>query len=303
MRALISNTEEAFEPGQQAWSRRLGLRLDSDGLSIPLHKPQAAEEILSLRWFGLEGEPRPQHLQTRLLGADQKPLQRPLWGPFREWTMFENELWLGPMPAGSVRVLQAPGEQVEDVLLAFIPLGADLAAGDYRLQIDLEQGRGGYLMLTLTEPGDYAWRDSDVSLDRFIYWLLALTLLMPTLAMTDELQHWLAETRGGTLRGLDEEGRSQLRSLFATLIAAQPGEPPLPQPANSTSTGSVLANTVISRDPKRSTGAADRRGGCYRHELALDQAAGCTDRLARRAGRAARGPWCLRLSQPCRGPA
>lgn len=157
VRALISNTEEAFESGRQAWSRRLGVRLDANGLSIPFRKPQDAEEILSLRWFGLVGGERAQHLQAQLLGADQEPLQRPRWGPFRDWTILENELWLGPMPDGPARVLQAPDEQVEDVLLAFIPLGSDLAAGDYRLQIDLEQGRGGYLMLTLTEPGDYSW--------------------------------------------------------------------------------------------------------------------------------------------------
>lgn len=69
-----------------------------------------------------------------------------------------------------------------------------------------------------------------MNLNRLIHWLLSLTLLMPSLATTEELQHWLAATPGGTLRGLAEAERNQLRTLFAALLATTQQPSPIPTP-------------------------------------------------------------------------
>jgi hypothetical protein len=157
VRVMINHTREAFEPARAVWSRRLGLRLDQEGLTIPFTKPGPGEEVLSLRLFGFRGAPGPQRLRARLWDANGQALALPSWVPFPDWTFAEQDLRLGPAADGAVVVMQAPDEQLDAGTLAFIPLGADLAAGDYRLRLDLLDGPGGYVTLTLTEPGAYPW--------------------------------------------------------------------------------------------------------------------------------------------------
>lgn len=131
--------------------KRLANRFDRSGLSFVLDKRPGAQ-VLSARLY----VPRNHRGASRVRVTVEGP-PRIASGPLLEWSFLDREYEIHPDPQETVPVLQT-AELVDGGQPFFIPLGADLPAGRYRLRFALEQGPGGYLILARLTPGQHHQR-------------------------------------------------------------------------------------------------------------------------------------------------
>lgn len=139
------------EGGGPSHLKRLANRFDREGLNFVIEKNRGAE-ILSARLY----VPSTYRGASRVRVTIEGP-PRIASGPLREWSFLARRYELHPDPDTVVPVLQTT-ESVDGGRAFFIPLGADLPAGRYRLRAVLEQGPGGYLILARLTPGQQAQR-------------------------------------------------------------------------------------------------------------------------------------------------
>ena len=128
---------------------KLALRFDAAGLGFDYEKrTRDEEERLSARLYTPYGITHPTRVRVRIDGPPAKGI-----GPYTSWTFRERRYSVRPATGIRVPVLGTVGEFVTEGQLFSIPLGSDLPPGRYHIQFDLEDGPGGYLILSKLTPG------------------------------------------------------------------------------------------------------------------------------------------------------
>ena len=131
------NHAEMQAPG---YLRRLALELGGKDLVFDYHKRSAEAEVLTGEFFSLSQD------RSRIrVGIKGEPPARV--GPLTDWTFRERVFDLQPGAEGAVPVLNAKIDALRGGQRFVLPLGADLPAGHYRLQVALEGGDKGFLTL------------------------------------------------------------------------------------------------------------------------------------------------------------
>jgi hypothetical protein len=130
-----------------AMLRRLAVRLGPDGASYLLEKGRTAPEVVTGEVYLAAGHSGRVRLCARLEGD---PPADP--GPVAEWTFRDRCYDVRSEPIGAVPVLDG-GPALGPAQRFFLPLGADLAAGTYRLRVTVEGQDPVHLVLYRVTPG------------------------------------------------------------------------------------------------------------------------------------------------------
>ena len=133
--------------------KRLANRLQAPGLDFDYERRCTCEETLSLRLHVPFGTRERTRLRVQIA-----PLKERALGPLSDWSFDARRYDLRPDSSVAVPVLNTPGDQADRGQSFFLPLGADLPPGTYRLRFTLEQGPGGYLSLARITPGTFEQR-------------------------------------------------------------------------------------------------------------------------------------------------
>ncbi len=135
---------------------------DGCQLRFDYRKEGSGEELLSIRYYPLanlaQGWSDEQLLRIDIGRAGEQWLTHRPPGPHRQWSVVRRLYRLQGQPAEGASVVgsrEQPGRELRIIL----PLGEDLPPGDYRLTLTLEQGHGGYLILSRTRPGRAAHQE------------------------------------------------------------------------------------------------------------------------------------------------
>ena len=133
---------------------RFANRIDAGGLSFDFRKQTAGEENLSLKLFSPYGEPEPSVFRVSLEPATDRSI-----GPYEKLSLPERKFIVSPPENGpKVPVMQSETGFVSRGQTFFYPLGDDLPPGQYRVNIELVSGPGGYLQMYRVLPGKYTER-------------------------------------------------------------------------------------------------------------------------------------------------
>lgn len=127
---------------------RTALRFDSMSLSFDYEKRTSEDEILSLRLYTPHHTTTRTHIRVRIVGPPTEGT-----GPYLHWTFRDRRYDVRPAKSAPVPVLGTNAEFVTTGQFLAIPLGDDLPPGLYRLQMDIEQGPGGYVIFSKVTPG------------------------------------------------------------------------------------------------------------------------------------------------------
>lgn len=133
--------------------RQLALKLGGKPLRFLYDKQSAGEELLSLRIHGPERLDGEQRIRLRIEGLPERS-----GGPYAEWSLAQRDYRLREAHGEPVALIGA-NRRLDGGNRLFIPLGADLPPARYRLVITLEEGPGGYLLLSRSRPGLAARRE------------------------------------------------------------------------------------------------------------------------------------------------
>ena len=136
---------QAEAPGA-SYLRRLAMQLGADGLSFDYDKQTADAEVLSGEIYLPLAERA--GLRVSIRGdASNGP------GPRREWTFRERLYDLKPQSGEPIPVLNSAQPPLFGGQRFFLPLGADLPPGRYRIRFALEGVQQGYLTLYRLSAG------------------------------------------------------------------------------------------------------------------------------------------------------
>jgi hypothetical protein len=127
---------------------RTALRFDSTSLNFDYEKRTSEDELLSLRLYTPHHTTARTHVRVRIVGPPTK-----VTGPYLRWTFRDRRYDVRPATSPPVPVLGTNAEFVTTGQFLAIPLGDDLPPGLYRLQMDIEQGPGGYVIFSKITPG------------------------------------------------------------------------------------------------------------------------------------------------------
>ncbi len=122
------------------FQKRLANRLRDSKLCFPYDKRTSQSELLLMRYFR-SGE-NASCLKVRIHGKLPRAT-----GPTRDWTLTERVFDLRPTASRPAIVLHNSTETVDEGQLIFLPLGDDLPAGEYAIEVESLDGDDGYLML------------------------------------------------------------------------------------------------------------------------------------------------------------
>jgi hypothetical protein len=127
---------------------RTALRFDSTSLSFDYEKRTSEDEILSLRLYTPHQTKDRTRVRVRIDGPPTTGT-----GPYLGWTFRDRRYDIRPATGAPVPVLRTNAEFVTTGQFLAIPLGDDLRPGLYRIQMDIEQGPGGYVIFSKITPG------------------------------------------------------------------------------------------------------------------------------------------------------
>ncbi len=135
----------------ESYLRRLALRLDGDGLDFDYEKRSDEAEVLTAEFFTESGT---RSVLEVTVGRDHEPRL----SAASDWT-FRNRVYdVAPGTNALVPVLNTAGHAVDGGRKFWLPLGADLPAGHYRVSIRPTNGTQGYLVLYRLVPGQQVSR-------------------------------------------------------------------------------------------------------------------------------------------------
>ncbi len=135
-------------PGDGGWIKRLAVRPRAGAQEILYAKETPGEETLSAIYYAAPGNPPELSLTVEV--AD---LRHGGIGPFEKVTIRDWLFTLRLDDEPQLPVLDVPGEQVAAGQRMYIPLGADLSPGLYRVRLTIPDTPRGYLVLSRLLPG------------------------------------------------------------------------------------------------------------------------------------------------------
>lgn len=130
----------------QAFLRRMGMRLDGEGLDFVYRKRSADAEVLTGEFYSAI-DSRVQ-LRVDLDWPGPKP-----GGPLVDWTFTERIFDIRSAPGRQIPVLSTRGETVHGSERFVLPFGAAMPPGDYRIRVSADGDVAGYLSLYRLIPG------------------------------------------------------------------------------------------------------------------------------------------------------
>ncbi len=130
------------------WIKRLAVRIDQRPQSFIYRKQQRDEMLtghLQVPW----GRQTPVHLRVRVSGPRRNGIIAS-----DGWSLTDREFLVTPDNSEEIPVLNSRSETVDKGQRIYVPLHSDLAAGDYRITVWLEDADAqGYLSLYRLTPG------------------------------------------------------------------------------------------------------------------------------------------------------
>jgi len=135
LRLFVNHTR----PGSDAYLARL---------AVPAATPHTytadlrGGEELTLRLFAPSGSKRANRLRIRIEGPPP-----PAFTPREAWLLTERDVVLQPAPPVGMPVFDTNGQRVDAGQPVFLPI-PEGAPGRYRIHVELQEGPGGYLLLS-----------------------------------------------------------------------------------------------------------------------------------------------------------
>ncbi len=134
--------------GPGARTKRFANRLDASGLQFEYAKQSSEAEVLMVHFFAPYGREADSVLKVEISGAKR------LDGTcLDDWTLLKREFVVAPNPESPVPVFHSGNERTDEGRLLFLPLGADLSPGKFKVKIAPEAGATGYLIFSKITPG------------------------------------------------------------------------------------------------------------------------------------------------------
>lgn len=147
--SLYMNYLQRKEEGYQL---RFATRLTEKGLFFDYQRKEGEKERLSFAFFSPEAGKRT-IIRVRLL-----PEPMLSGGPGPDYTLFDRRFDIKGPETEPVRILSLGKRRVGEGRKFFFPTGGDLPPGKYTIAVSLEDGPGGYIILSRITPGIYASR-------------------------------------------------------------------------------------------------------------------------------------------------
>jgi hypothetical protein len=139
---------------EKGYNKRTAIQLGDAPLVFNYLK-QNSEELLAFRVFGEKDDVDPQKLTIRIKGNNNTDI-----GPFKSWTIKDKKYILEAGDGAHAKVLYAKNNLLGPAKLIFIQLGDDMPNNkSYKIEVELAQGEGGYLIMTRTIPGIFETRE------------------------------------------------------------------------------------------------------------------------------------------------
>ena len=136
------------------WIKRLAVRIDQHPQSF-VYRKQQRDEMLTGHLQVPRGRTQPMHLRVRISGPRRAGIIAA-----DGWTLTDRSFLVYPDNSAEIPVLNSRSETVDKGQRIYIPLRADLAAGDYRISVWLEdKDAQAYLSLYRLTPGLHERRD------------------------------------------------------------------------------------------------------------------------------------------------
>ena len=133
--------------------KRLANRFESGRLRFTYPHGTHCEETLGLRLFAAQGQTGRSVLRVWL----QAPRTQ-IVGPLTSWSFTSRRFDVRPQALAGARVAAHQRKGTDQGQAFFIPVAPDLPPGNYPLTAVLEQGAGGYLLVSRIVPGRAAER-------------------------------------------------------------------------------------------------------------------------------------------------
>ncbi len=140
-------------PVPGALLKRLGNRFGKKTMSFIYERTSHCEETLSLRLHVPFGVQQRSVILMTMENVTPLPLE-----PLTGWSFGQRRYDVRPDLKTHVAVLGSDGQMADRGQAFFIPLGAELPPGKYRLNFTLEQGSEGYLTMSRITPGVFKER-------------------------------------------------------------------------------------------------------------------------------------------------
>lgn len=136
-------------PGEAGWVKRLAVRPRAGTQEIHYAKETAGEETLSAIYYPVPGGPPELSLAVEVADLPVTGM-----GPFEKTTIPEWRFTIRPDTEPKLPVIDVPGERVGSGQRLYVPLGADLPPGVYRVRLTFPERPQGYLVLSRLLPGE-----------------------------------------------------------------------------------------------------------------------------------------------------
>ena len=136
-----------------AFTKRLSYRLDRQALQFKYRKQSAGDEVLSLRWHASTADQGRSQLRVSVQGPAAAGT-----GPFPHWTLRERRYHVAAGSGPPSMVLGTQDQWTDSGQTFFLPLGSDLAPGEYLIRLALQQGPPGYISVYRLQAGVFAER-------------------------------------------------------------------------------------------------------------------------------------------------
>ena len=147
---LLINHLKRAEPGHML---RFATSMSNQDLTFEYRKTGTERDRLSFLFFS-SSITEPSTIRVVLEGTDvyDSPVIHD------QSTLTNRQFEISPTETASTSVLNAGNTRLGDGQRFLFPLGTDIPPGEYRIVVNLENGPGGYLVLSRVEPGSFSYR-------------------------------------------------------------------------------------------------------------------------------------------------